>query len=298
LIELLVVIAIIAILAAILFPAFARAKEAARKASCLSNVKQMTLGLLEYIEDYDGCWPKMDAEKPYLGSTNTSNCSPWGPGNAGAAGAPWSPTKNAHQWWSALQPYVKNIDIFTCPSRKTGQGGGFGYLHSSLLPYIPAGVYIGHTGDWIWHSCGYAMPFVSYTIGNNLPWTSSTVDTANIKDPSNRMMVSEMSLGFEYTCIFYSPHTGNFAAVAHNGVANWGFCDGHVKAMKIRSTGGGTSTVTSKQGPMMWAITDEYPIVDGFWSPSLTNEQQYRDYSNAYWDSNAVENGGWAQNLM
>jgi prepilin-type N-terminal cleavage/methylation domain-containing protein len=57
LIELLVVIAIIAILAAILFPVFAKAREKARQSSCLSNVKQLALGTLQYVQDYDGCFP-------------------------------------------------------------------------------------------------------------------------------------------------------------------------------------------------------------------------------------------------
>jgi len=57
LIELLVVIAIIAILAAILFPVFARAREKARQTSCLSNVKELGLGLMMYVQDYDECFP-------------------------------------------------------------------------------------------------------------------------------------------------------------------------------------------------------------------------------------------------
>src|ERR1700710_2641489 len=60
LIELLVVIAIIAILAAILFPVFAQAREKARQASCTSNLKQLSLGLLMYVQDYDETWPRND----------------------------------------------------------------------------------------------------------------------------------------------------------------------------------------------------------------------------------------------
>src|SRR5262245_63621885 len=62
LIELLVVIAIIAILAAILFPVFAKAREQARKTSCLSNMKQITMAGLMYAQDYDETWPCMHTE--------------------------------------------------------------------------------------------------------------------------------------------------------------------------------------------------------------------------------------------
>ncbi len=88
LIELLVVIAIIAILAAILFPAFARARENARKASCQSNLKQLGLGVMQYIQDYDEKYPS-------LGTA----------GSASDAG-----------WSEKLQPYVKSTQIFQCPS--------------------------------------------------------------------------------------------------------------------------------------------------------------------------------------
>ncbi|RYF37083.1 MAG: DUF1559 domain-containing protein, partial [Cytophagaceae bacterium] len=78
LIELLVVIAIIAILAAILFPVFARARENARKTSCLSNMKQMGLGIVQYTQDYDGTYPQN-----YNGSTTS------------------------YGWADAIQPYLK-----------------------------------------------------------------------------------------------------------------------------------------------------------------------------------------------
>lgn len=95
LIELLVVIAIIAILAAILFPVFARAREAARATSCKSNIKQMGLAFAQYVQDYDETWPKDN-----LGGAN----------NAG--------------WADELQPYIKNTGIYQCPSEavKTAVG--------------------------------------------------------------------------------------------------------------------------------------------------------------------------------
>ncbi len=80
LIELLVVIAIISILAAILFPVFARARENARRASCLSNLKQMGIGIMMYTQDYDEMYPD---------STTTEMV-----------------------WMYAVQPYVKNYNVW------------------------------------------------------------------------------------------------------------------------------------------------------------------------------------------
>ena len=91
LIELLVVIAIIAILAAILFPVFARAREKARATACLSNVKQIATGIMIYIQDYDETYPA---------ATNISR----------AFNTQWP------QLRTLIQPYVKNDAIWFCPS--------------------------------------------------------------------------------------------------------------------------------------------------------------------------------------
>jgi len=88
LIELLVVIAIIAILAAILFPVFARAREKARQSSCLSNLKQLGLGVLMHTQDYD-------EKLPYGSST---------------------PINLHYCLWEGTQPYIKNMQILVCPS--------------------------------------------------------------------------------------------------------------------------------------------------------------------------------------
>ena len=95
LIELLVVIAIIAILAAILFPVFARAREQARKTSCLSNTKQLNTSLLMYVQDFDETYPFAN----------------WRPDVA-----PWNVNKYAAEWQNAIQPYIKNEQILHCPS--------------------------------------------------------------------------------------------------------------------------------------------------------------------------------------
>jgi prepilin-type N-terminal cleavage/methylation domain-containing protein/prepilin-type processing-associated H-X9-DG protein len=100
LIELLVVIAIIAILAAILFPVFARARENARRASCMSNLKQIGLGFIQYAQDYDERLP-----------TNQANTTqPNGP--VGSA----SSVPKTFTWDEEIFPYVKSTQIFTCPS--------------------------------------------------------------------------------------------------------------------------------------------------------------------------------------
>ncbi len=95
LIELLVVIAIIAILAAILFPVFARARENARRSSCQSNLKQIGLGVFQYIQDYDERYP--------LGIADTG-----GTANSLDAGD--------QGWAQMMQPYLKSVQIFQCPS--------------------------------------------------------------------------------------------------------------------------------------------------------------------------------------
>jgi prepilin-type N-terminal cleavage/methylation domain-containing protein/prepilin-type processing-associated H-X9-DG protein len=103
LIELLVVIAIIAILAAILFPVFAQAREKARQTACLSNTKQLGTGLMMYLQDYDEAYP---CNWFGVGSTD-----PWryrDPAN----GTP----NNRYRWMDAVQPYIKNEGLFSCPS--------------------------------------------------------------------------------------------------------------------------------------------------------------------------------------
>ncbi len=96
LIELLVVIAIIAILAAILFPVFARAREKANQTSCLNNIKQLMLSCLMYASDYDGYIPQFSGYPPYFGSLT------------------YTPLVAPN--WEGLEPYIRNYGILRCPS--------------------------------------------------------------------------------------------------------------------------------------------------------------------------------------
>ena len=116
LIELLVVIAIIAILAAILFPVFARARENARRASCQSNLRQIGLGFAQYVEDYNGRYP-----------VALNNAAP------------------LQDWASVqLQPYLKSTQIFGCPSDATLNPGAttpllYSYGYNAVIGGLTAG---------------------------------------------------------------------------------------------------------------------------------------------------------------
>ncbi|MEO7717363.1 MAG: DUF1559 domain-containing protein [Capsulimonas sp.] len=106
LIELLVVIAIIAILAAILFPVFAKAREKARQISCTSNMKQIGLGLLQYVQDNDETWP-----------TSTYGGNP----------------QKARGWAGKVYPYLKSVGVYKCPdeSVSVSVSGGVTYYPTS-----------------------------------------------------------------------------------------------------------------------------------------------------------------------
>jgi prepilin-type N-terminal cleavage/methylation domain-containing protein/prepilin-type processing-associated H-X9-DG protein len=135
LIELLVVIAIIAILAAILFPVFAQAREKARQASCVSNINQMVKAAIMYQQDYDGFYPQLHLS----------------PG-------PRPGTFEIRYWHILLHPYVKNWQVYRCPScssdsrftgptisRRPAEGGEF--IGDTCDIYIPDDL-AGGQGTW------------------------------------------------------------------------------------------------------------------------------------------------------
>ena len=200
LIELLVVIAIIAILAAILFPVFARARENARRASCSSNLKQIGLGVMQYAQDYDEMLPGR--------VTNTA------------------PTRN---WRVLIQPYVKSSQLFACPSN-TGNtvttesdGGTFMPRSYSINGNSQNGnadnLYIGGTSP-----SGYGR-------GASL---------AQIGSSSLVMLVGETDPTWQWPEIFMAGTTAEVAQYGFKGhlnTCNWLFVDGHVKTMKPSATG-------------------------------------------------------------
>ncbi len=104
LIELLVVIAIIALLAAILFPVFARARENARKSSCSNNLKQIGLGMAQYIQDFDETMPQI-----------------------------WNGNTFVYNWAPAFYPYLKSYQIYKCPSDSKDMATS--YVANNFLTY-------------------------------------------------------------------------------------------------------------------------------------------------------------------
>jgi prepilin-type N-terminal cleavage/methylation domain-containing protein/prepilin-type processing-associated H-X9-DG protein len=168
LIELLVVISIIAILAAILFPVFAQAKEAAKKTRCLSNTKQIATGLYMYVGDNDDVLPNTSWEQNTPGFPQTFN--------------PNNPNSYQVHWTYNIQPYVRNWDIFVCPSDPHPVP-----TDSPCPNFSTANIGVGlQTCDWAAQKNSY-IP-----IYNALPahdW--ATVSLSSYPDPTSQIVVAE-----------------------------------------------------------------------------------------------------------
>ncbi len=196
LIELLVVIAIIAILAAILFPVFARAREKARQASCESNLKQIGLAFAMYASDYDGFQP---------------NCDPVDPG----AQNDTSLRFNWTGWISnALRPYTKNQQLYQCPSG-TNTWWNDPFNNGAAVYYCyDYGVYGAKETTISNCTAGVSGVLVMW---------DSTCQWDNCYPPTSGCGISGRDL------LWYTQ--GNRTDTCwHNGMNNFLFADGHVKS--------------------------------------------------------------------
>jgi prepilin-type N-terminal cleavage/methylation domain-containing protein/prepilin-type processing-associated H-X9-DG protein len=196
LIELLVVIAIIAILAAILFPVFARARENARRASCQSNLKQIALGFFQYTQDYDEKFPLWFADNDGSGA-GTPAC-----GTIGAAATDTG-------WAEMLQPYLKSTQIYQCPSEPAGPvastsncGGYTDYMYNNNLYGLSQAAFVSPSNTVLNADATSNTAFS--TLGNNYTWAPTTGTSTGPSD-------------------YYHRHLDG---------ANVSFADGHVKWLR------------------------------------------------------------------
>jgi len=226
LIELLVVIAIIAILAAILFPVFARARENARRASCQSNLKQIALGFMQYTQDYDEKLPlwfaNLDGSAVSSFTTTATN-----------AGQPGYD----EGWAELLQPYLKSTQIFQCPSETTGPGtAGSNTNYTDYMYNGDISSYASGTG------AGLSMAAINYP--------SNTVLNADATSQwSGSIFGNNYAWGPPYALSYYTRHLDG---------ANISFVDGHVKWEKpqnVASRTSGTCGAGNSASPSVVAAT-------------------------------------------
>ena len=219
LVELLVVIAIIGILAAILFPVFARARENARRASCQSNLKQIGLGLLQYSQDYDEIYIADWFKTP--DSSNPTATSPGATLPPGAAGGV------SYKWADAAFPYIKSEQVFTCPSATGKAATPYTYYRS-----IPAGQSrpLDEMGSYtIVHGYGPGVPNRTPPVSH--PLFGDLVNLSQAATPATTAYVLDGDGEF-YTQVNGAGDDFDNDVARHLETINTLFLDGHVKALK------------------------------------------------------------------
>ena len=195
LIELLVVIAIIAILAAMLFPVFARARENAKRAACWSNLRQLGIGLHMYASDYDEIFPM----------------------GGGGTGSEWNSSGNPKLLFvGALYPYVKNRNLFYCSSARAMSD----LNRSSTDPAMDAWAAALAPTDANWAAGNICYCYYSFLVGG--PPFAARVLTEADDYPSERWLMSDP---FRNGCKYF-PH-----AYPHARGLHILFLDGHVKPL-------------------------------------------------------------------
>ena len=232
LIEILIVVAIIAILAAILFPVFARARENGRRASCASNVKQISLGIMQYAQDYDEKLPLFQTSGFAIGTTN---------------GTAWS---------QQIQPYLNSMQIFQCPSEPNPSAAagtnGAGYTDYGMATYCT--IYNGCTS----YSTGVALAsFVSPSL------------SVMVFEMPNGAANNGYNGCTNWNCSGSANTPGKLAfagpgadAQIHLAGENVGFADGHVKWMKGASKSYFANVYNGRTPVSTGWYTFSYSLVD------------------------------------
>ncbi len=186
LIELLVVIAIILLLAAILFPVFARARENARRASCLSNLKQMGLAVMQYTQDFDEVYPIV------AGSGSTT-------------------------WTFLTYPYIKNPQIYVCPS-----------VTEPVPAFNPSSLSsLNGVAQYCMNNSSFGSGVNSYLVSQNLSWPTRM---AAVRRPAELILFMDSKL--DGTTRYFCDVSGKSVDSRHFEGANITFADGHAKWQK------------------------------------------------------------------
>lgn len=188
LIELLVVIAIIAILAGILFPVFARARENARRSSCQSNLKQIGIGALQYQQDYDGYTLPYSTYRGGYGVSIPSQ------------------DPNAREWHDVLYPYVKNEQIYICPSDTGIKTRNFGWPmdnpNLTKLSYVMNAV-TPNTDSCVGGTGYYNVGFMT----SGLNGTMASLRESQVENPSTKFFILDGSN-------YHQPYTDTYTTGA------------------------------------------------------------------------------------
>ena len=223
LIELLVVIAIIAILAAILFPVFAKVREKARQTSCQSNEKQISLGILQYLQDNDETMP----------SGNTATNANFGAG-----------------WAGQIYNYVKSQAVFKCPD-EVASGNAVSYAYNSYLRGgTPSGTLSQQaapsTTVLLWEVYGFASTY-GLNVGSDEGYVENgSSNTINISPAGDGYNICNTPNGWIAPAKPAGPATNGAAArhapdVPNAGGAEYAFADGHVKFMRYPMVSSGNT---------------------------------------------------------
>ena len=220
LVELLVVIAIIAILAAILFPVFAKARERARQTSCLANTNQMGKAMLMYLQDYDGKFHDANND-PSTAADDSRRPEPAAHGfGAHNALVPWN------NWPWFYGPYVKSVDVFNCPTSRDdtedltatnwGNDGNYGYNYDGLTRDVNT------SARSIGELEAPAETFVFFDSGDPAPvaGTNNWVNLLEQTDMNLNCGTNQFTNGYN-----------SESALRHMGRANVTFADGHTKSV-------------------------------------------------------------------
>lgn len=244
LIELLVVIAIIALLAAILFPVFARVRENGRRASCQSNLKQLTLGMIQYAQDFDERYP---------------------------GGINWTGRYSYYFGWEpCIYPYIKSDQVFICPSRNTQAS----YAPGSRWLNIPPATSCGVGCSQLTGSYGINMNLFYEKTGSFIPLHANNIDI-----PAETVVFGDsqayIGLGLPGGTL-YQPTYGQ-TEDRHLETVNIAFVDGHVKAMKkteiekqVVNTTGRKVVYGAYPSPNNWTSSTSINIYH-YWQTSATD---------------------------